>query len=62
MRNASVPAAKLSQIEIVSIVPGGPAAAAGLQVGDIFETVDGRALPTYVTADDVAGLLLGRHE
>ena len=62
LRNASVPAAKLSQIEIVSIVPGGPAAAAGLQVGDIFETVDGRALPTYVTADDVAGLLLGSHE
>ena len=56
----SVPAAKFSQIEIVSIVPGGPAAAAGLQVGDIFETVDGRALPTYATADDVAGLLLGR--
>ena len=62
LRSASVPAAKLSQIEIVSIVPGGPAAAAGLQVGDLFETVDGRALPTYATADDVAGLLLGRLE
>ncbi|KOO27380.1 c-terminal processing peptidase-2 [Chrysochromulina tobinii] len=62
LRSASVPAAKLSQIEIVSIVPGGPAAAAGLQVGDLFETVDGRTLPTYATADDVAGLLLGRLE
>ena len=47
-------------IEIVSVVPGGPAATAGLRIGDVLETVDSRALPPQATADDAAGLLLGR--
>ena len=49
-------------VEIVSVIEGAPAAAAGLRVGDVFETVDGRPVPVDATADDVAGLLLGRLE
>ena len=43
-------------------VDGGPAAAAGVRVGDVFESVDKRPVPAGATADDVAGLLLGRLE
>ena len=43
-------------VEIVSVIEGAPAAAAGLRVGDVFETVDGRPVPVDATADDVAGL------
>ena len=50
----------LGPVEIVSIVPGGPAEAAGLRVGDVFESIDRRALAPGVTADDAAGMLLGR--
>ena len=49
-------------VEIVSVIEGAPAAAAGLRVGDVFETVDGRPVLVDATADDVAGLLLGRLE
>ena len=49
-------------VEIVSVIEGAPAATAGLRVGDVFETVDGRPVPVDATADDVAGLLLGRLE
>lgn len=49
-------------VEIVSVIEGAPAAAAGLRVGDVFETVNGRPVPFDATADDVAGLLLGRLE
>jgi len=49
-------------VEIVSVIEGAPAAAAGLRVGDVFETIDGRPLPVDATADDIAGLLLGRLE
>ena len=51
---------QLGPVEIVSVVPGGPAAAAGVRVGDVIEKVDGRALPTGATADDAAGVLIGR--
>ena len=47
-------------IEIVSVVEGGPAAAAGLRAGDVILAVDGRPLPPDSTPEDVAGLLLGR--
>lgn len=57
VRNLPQPSAG---VEIVSVAGGGPASAAGLRVGDVFETIDGRALPAYATADDAAGLLLGR--
>ena len=49
-------------VEVVSVIEGAPAAAAGLRVGDVFETVNGRPVPVGSTADDVAGLLLGRLE
>ena len=49
-------------VEIVSVIEGAPAAAAGLRVGDVFETIDGRSLPVDATADDIAGMLLGRLE
>lgn len=49
-------------VEIVSVIEGAPAATAGLRVGDVFETIDGRPLPVDATADDIAGLLLGRLE
>ena len=54
------PGAGRGPVEIVSVVDGGPADIAGLRVGDIFETIDNRPLPAYATADDAAGLLLGR--
>jgi hypothetical protein len=47
-------------IEIVSVVEGGPAAAAGLRAGDRVVAVDDRPLAPGATPDDVAGLLLGR--
>jgi len=56
----NLPGVTPSPVEIVSVVEGAPAAAAGLRVGDIFETIDKRSLPADATADDIAGLLLGR--
>jgi len=47
-------------VEIVSLIDGSPAASGGLQVGDRFQSVDGRTLPPFANADDVAGLLLGK--
>ena len=58
---AGAKAPALGPVEIVSVVPGGPASAAGLRVGDIFESIDKRPLSTGVTtADDAAALILGR--
>ena len=54
------PGAGRGPVEIVSVVDGGPADIAGLRVGDVFEIIDNRPLPAYATADDAAGLLLGR--
>ena len=50
----NVPGDKLSGVEIVSVIEGAPASAAGLRIGDVFETVDNRPVPAGATADDVA--------
>lgn len=59
LRNAAGKDKQLGPVEIVSVVQGAPAEAAGLQVGDIFEAIDGRPLAAGATADDAAGLILG---
>jgi len=53
--------AVLGPVEIVSVVPDGPAAAAGLRVGDTVVAIDRRELKVgTTTADDAAGMILGR--
>ena len=51
----------LGPIEIVSVMPGGPAEGAGLSVGDVVDSIDKRSLPFGSTsADEAAGQILGR--
>lgn len=42
---------------LVDVLPGGPAAAAGLQTGDLITSIDGHAVQSL---DDMAGILRGR--
>ncbi|KAL1507602.1 hypothetical protein AB1Y20_007221 [Prymnesium parvum] len=46
-------------VEIVSVAKDGAAAAAGLRVGDVFESIDQTADLSSASADEVAGMLLG---
>lgn len=62
VRNMPGTGSMLGPVEVVSIVDGGPAASAGVQVGDILESIDRRPLAAGISADDVAGLLLGKLE
>ena len=60
LRNLPGTAGAPGSIEIVSVVSGSPAASAGLRVGDMVDAIDSRALPSDATADDAAGMILGR--
>lgn len=46
-------------IELLSISDGSPAAAAGLRVGDVIRSVDGRKVAKSASAEDVAALIIG---
>mmetsp|Transcript_48046 Transcript_48046/g.79584 ORF Transcript_48046/g.79584 Transcript_48046/m.79584 type:complete len:480 (+) Transcript_48046:44-1483(+) len=59
LRNVPV-VGRAGSVEIVSVVKGGPAATSGMRVGDVIESVDNIAVSDSTSADDVAGLLLGR--
>jgi putative serine protease PepD len=55
--NAALQAGRAEGLRVTGVVPGSPAASAGLRTGDIITSIDGRAA---VSTDQIVALLLSK--